>query len=586
MRRRLPPPWALTALLALVYVLWTPATGDFAAQAYRTTLAERGVWLWDAGWFGGHHLPSYSVLFPALGALVGTAAAGGVAATASTWAFTGLVRAQRPGPGAEAGAWWFAVGGAAMLTTGRLTFQLGVAFGLLALWLAAPARDAGDPGPLAVAADRPSPEPPPVSRIRVAAALLAAALTPLASPVAALFLALAGVVWCLHRRTVRGLPAAVTVVPVAVAVLLTVAFPNGGSQPFAAWEALLAIGALAAAAAVLPGEERALRIGTVLYLVAIALSAVLTTPMGSNAPRLGTLLAGPVLVAVVVGRRRGAPAPGSDGGPPERTSSPDGPPGSTRAATSGRRRAALIAALGLLLVWQLYSPVQQTLRAADDDTTARSFYAPLRAELLPRLRAEPARVEVPPTARRGEARWLAPDVPLARGWIRQLDGERNALFYRDGSLDPRVYRAWLEDNAVTWVALPDAPADVRSKAERALLRSGRVPGLRRVWADAHWTLWRVVDGRPLASWADEGGGPRPRVTAEGPDSFVLEVPRAGVVDLRIRWSPYLHVSSGNACLRRSPGDWTHVRAPARGTVHVGVTISTPWRTAAPADCPA
>jgi hypothetical protein len=570
-RRRLPPPWALTALLALVYVLWTPATGDFAAQAYRTTLAERGVWLWDAGWFGGHHLPSYSVLFPALGALVGTAAAGGVAATISTWAFTGLVRAHRPGPGAEAGAWWFAIGGAAMLTTGRLTFQLGLALALLTLWLAADGSR---------------------SRLRATGAVLAAAATPLGSPVAALFLGFAGVVWCVHRRSVRGMPAVVAVVPVGVAVVLTLAFPNGGSQPFAAWEALLAVGALAATAVVLPPEERTLRIGVLLYLVAIALSAVLTTPMGSNAPRLGTLLAGPVLVAVLVGRRRDAAADAN--------------------AAGGGRRLAVASVLGLLLVWQLYSPVQQTLRAAGDHTTGRSFYAPLRAELLPRLRATPARVEVPPTARRGEARWLAPDVPLARGWIRQLDGERGALFYRDGPLDPREYRAWLDANAVAWVALPKAPADVRSKAERALLRSGRVPGLRRVWADETWTLWRVVGGRPLASWAGEGAGsarvddptdagtsgrdgaaghattsdPPPRVIAYGPDSFVLEVPRAGVVDLRIRWSPYLHVSGGNACLRRGPGDWTHVRALTRGTVHIGVTLSTPWRTAAPADCPA
>ncbi|MEV4421728.1 hypothetical protein AB0L40_17350 [Patulibacter sp. NPDC049589] len=541
MRRRLPPPWALTALLSLAYVLWTPATGDFAAQAYRVGLADRGVWLWDDGWFGGHHLPSYSVLFPALGALVGTAAAGGVAATVSTWAFTGLVRRLRPGRGAEAGAWWLAVGSAAMLTTGRLTFQLGLAFGLVALLLAVPRPGRG------------------ANPARTAAGLAAAVATPLASPVAALFLSFAGAVWCLDRRSARGLPAAITVLPFLVAVALTLAFPNGGSQPFAPWEALLAVGSLVAVVAVLPRDERALRIGAALYAVGVALAAVLTTPMGSNAPRLGTLLAGPILIAAV-GRRR-----------------------------PGGRPAAIVAVAALLLVWQLYSPAQQTLRAAGDPTTGESYYAPLRAHLLPLLRSQPSRVEVPPSARRGEARWLAPDVPLARGWIRQLDGERNALFYADGPLDPRVYRAWLDDNAVGWVALSDAPADVRSKAERDLLRSGRVPGLRRVWADAHWTLWQVVGGRALASWVARTGTPTPsgkapHVAEMSSDRVVVETPGRGAVDLRIRWSPYLRIIRGSGCLARGPGGWTVVRSAGRGTVTVGVRLGAPWRTAAPADC--
>jgi hypothetical protein len=469
-----------------------------------------------------------------------------------------------------------------MLTTGRLTFQLGVAIGLVALVVAAPARSRGEGvGPTsehdpARADGHPRPPVGGPAAARAVLVVLLALATPLASPVAALFLGFAGVVWCLDRRSARGLPVVVAVVPVAAAVLLTLAFPNGGSQPFATWELLVAVAALAAVVVVLPADERALRTGAALYLVGVVLAGVLTTPMGSNAPRLGTLLAGPVVVAVLW----------------------------------DRRRTALAVVVVPLLAWQLYSPIQQTLRAAGDDTTGREFYAPLIDELRPRLIAQPSRVEVPPTARRGEARWLPPTVPLARGWIRQLDGERNALFYADGPLRPDVYRAWLQENAVGWIALPKAPADVRSKAEGALLRSGRVPGLRRAWSDAHWTLWRVLGGRPLASWRTPSGptrtaadppattgdgstgasptpsGGAPRVRSMTSDRLVVDVPRAGLVDLRIRWSPYLRVRRGDACLARAAGGWTTIRSFTRATVVVGVGPSMPWRTAAPADCPA
>jgi|GEM_PF-6572116 len=48
--------------------LWAalqPPTADLAAQVYRAGLFERtGRILWDNNWFGGHHLPGYSLLTP------------------------------------------------------------------------------------------------------------------------------------------------------------------------------------------------------------------------------------------------------------------------------------------------------------------------------------------------------------------------------------------------------------------------------------------------------------------------------------------------------------------------------------------
>jgi hypothetical protein len=37
---------------------------------------------------------------------------------------------------------------------------------------------------------------------------------------------------------------------------------------------------------------------------------------------------------------------------------------------------------------------------------------------------------------------VAQGVPVARGWLRQLDTDRGALFY-DGSLDAAGYLHWL-----------------------------------------------------------------------------------------------------------------------------------------------
>ncbi len=69
-------PWALalavSAPLAVLYLILDPPSGDLAAATYRSELFARvGLTLWDNGWYGGHYLPGYSLLAPALGALVG-----------------------------------------------------------------------------------------------------------------------------------------------------------------------------------------------------------------------------------------------------------------------------------------------------------------------------------------------------------------------------------------------------------------------------------------------------------------------------------------------------------------------------------
>ncbi|MGX6449579.1 hypothetical protein ACVU7I_16180, partial [Patulibacter sp. S7RM1-6] len=86
MPRRLPP-WALTALLAVAFLLATPPTTDLAAQQHRVALGGDGAWLYDLSWFGGHALPGYSVLLPLLGLVLSAPVVGALAAVAAAIAF-------------------------------------------------------------------------------------------------------------------------------------------------------------------------------------------------------------------------------------------------------------------------------------------------------------------------------------------------------------------------------------------------------------------------------------------------------------------------------------------------------------------
>src|SRR5437868_416787 len=69
------PAWFVAALLAAAYLIIDPPSADLAAQVYRSDFfAHHGFALWDDSWYGGHHMPGYSVLFPPLGAALGAAA--------------------------------------------------------------------------------------------------------------------------------------------------------------------------------------------------------------------------------------------------------------------------------------------------------------------------------------------------------------------------------------------------------------------------------------------------------------------------------------------------------------------------------
>jgi hypothetical protein len=124
---------AIAAPLSALYMILAPPSGDLAAATYRSNLfARAGLTLWDTGWYGGHYLPGYSLLAPAVGALVGNRALLAACALASSWLFSLLARRAFPSTGARAASASFALGVCVGLLSGRVAFGLGLALGLLA----------------------------------------------------------------------------------------------------------------------------------------------------------------------------------------------------------------------------------------------------------------------------------------------------------------------------------------------------------------------------------------------------------------------------------------------------------------------
>jgi hypothetical protein len=592
------PAWTFTAAFALLYVIVAPLSTDLAAAGYRSDLFSRaGFTLWDNGWYGGHHLLAYSVLAPALSALLSPQLLAALSVTAAAALFAALIDGCFQSRATRIASYWFALGAAVGLLSNRVAFELGFAVGLAALLAARAAAHQGDEPKLGGLRPGTSIDASRVgkartggrsrSRARGAAALVLASLCALASPLAGAFLALAALAWALagrasisprpatgerrsHAAAVRlprrpskaqWLALAVAVAALAPAALLAIAFPEGGSEPFVASAFYPVLVLVLLIAVAIPPEQRLLRTGTLLYALALIGAYVVPSAVGGNADRLGALIAGPLLVCALVGRDF------ADGSVLE--TSAIAPPGAARRQARAWRSVALIALAPLLLYWQLRAPISDYASAASDPASPSSYYSPLLAELR-RLHvgygATPARVEVVPTRNHMEARWVADRAMIARGWERQLDIARNGIFYEpSATLDAARYRAWLSQNAVSYVALPDAPLDYSASREARVI--GTAPSyLRELWRSAHWRLFAVHGATPLAQ-------PPSVVTQLGSDSFTLRASRAGTSVVRLRFTPYWSIAGGHGCVQRARGGWTEVRTPSAGRVRVAIAFS-------------
>jgi hypothetical protein len=511
-------PVATTAVLAAAYLLIDPQSADFAAHLFRAELfEEEGFTAWNGQWYGGHHTPAYSLLFPPLAALLGPGLVGALGAVGAAAAFEPIVH-HRYGPRGRWAALWFGVVIGLMLFTGRMPFLLGVALALAAL-LALQRGWRGTSIGLAVA-------------------------SALASPVAGLFLALAGIAYELSglspesRRgeSHRGAGAVVVAGAFTPPVVLSIFFPEGGWQPFGLGSFYPVPLAVVALLLLLPRHERTLRIGVALYGASTLAAMIIETPMGNNAIRLGELFAGPLLLLALAER------------PELRRSKP-----------------ALLAVV-LATAWALHPPVRDYLKVEGDPAARAGYYEPL-LDFLRSQRGGPWRVEVLFTRNPFEAAELAPEFALARGWQRQLDVERNPLFYDRGLLTPLTYGLWLSEHGVRYVAVPDVEADISSKLEHALINSGRATYLQLRFTSEHWQVYEVGLPSRLAVSEDRSGA---TVVELHPDSFVLRFQRPGEALVHVGWTPYWYAPG--ACVERA-GRWTRVSTDERLRVRVTIRVS-------------
>ncbi len=526
-RRLLASPVALATGLATVLVAaWlavVPPVPDLAAQTARARTA--GATLWWTGWFGGVTTPGYSLLVPPVMAALGVAVVGAVATVCAVALFARLVRAS---PRPRAGAAAFAVLATANIVAGRVTFAVGTALGLGALVC------------LVVRAERER------GRSLLAAALVLAVLTGLASPVAALLLGLvAAAAVCAapgHRRAALLLAAAAAAPVLAVAML----FPEPGRMPFTA---IALRPSLVASVGLLPAlygrRARLLQVGALLSVVLVFAAYLLTSPVGSNAERLALLWGAPVLIAW-------SPLP-----------------------------ALAVALIAVPLLWWPERNGRQELVRSTDASASAAYYRPLLAELVPRV-LPGQRVEVVDPRTHWSAAEVATRVPLARGWERQVDSALNPIFYGRAPLNAAFYRSFLDAHAAAWVALPDAPLDFASVAEGALVRRG-LDYLQPVWRGEHWTLYAITRPAPLArgDLLVQAVG-RSSVTLARTPGVAMEQPAAAV--LQVRWNRWLRADGG--CAGRA-GEWTRVVAdPGHGRLRLEVSLVPPGRSCAAVAAPA
>ena len=351
-------------------------------------------------------------------------------------------------------------------------------------------------------------------RVRVAVVL--SVLAALSSPVAGLFLGVAGGALFLSGRRRGGMTLAVSAMVPTIAVGL--AFGNDGYQTFGSGQALMGF-LVCLAVAGLCWRRKVVRWGGLLSAGMVAGAYLLPTPVGTTATRLPELFGAPIIVAV-------AAVP----------------------------LVVIIAAAASVVL--LLPPVSITeVREAGDPALSAKFYAPLLDELVARGVAGP--IEVVPARRRGEAVFVASVVPIAKGWSRQVDTGRNPLFY-DGSLNADTFGKWLDDNAISYVAISNGPYDWAATDEAALVRRG-LPYLQAVWSDPTWTLYAVTNPRPVISAPG-------RVIARGPVSLTVSLPQPGEYALRVHWSRYL--SASNGCVRPAQGGWSTVVVEHASTVEI------------------
>jgi hypothetical protein len=504
----------VSGTIGLALALFGPPAGDLPAHLYRTELVRDGVLLWDAFWYGGHYpLASYSPLYYFPAALVGNELLTVLSVVGSSALFAVLAEREW-GAQARWPARAFAVAACAPLFTGTYPYALGV----LALLACLVALQAG----------------------RKWLALVFAGFTLAFSPLAFLFLGLVLVAVFLARRRIDR---PVLVVGAGLLLLtgvqgaLAVLFPLDGRYPFFRLDELavvLVLALLTGALAVRAPRGAVVALVFGLWALASVVSFVVPSPVGENITRLRGFAFPLALLAAALARYRPLWL--------------------------------VVPAVVGALAYTLTPYVAVIPHRTDGRPAERAFWAPALSFLQANATAD-HRVEVVPTGDHWEAYWLPhEDIPIARGWYRQLDIARNPLFYEE-PLSAVAYRSWLRSVGVRFVLLPDTQLGrVGEEREASLLRSGE-SGLEAVFRGETGTVFELPEAAPILS-----GPASARLIELGHDRVAGRVEGRGSFRLAVRFTPYWRVESGDVCVEEAPDGMTILVARRPGSFTLGVGL--------------
>lgn len=514
-------PLAATVVAAVVLGVLDPPMRDLQAALARESANRSGVGVtYWFDWFGGVAPGSYSLLVPTLTSLIGSLALLCLCTIIiSALAFPVSRSAAHP----TLLTWTVSVAAVLNMLSGRVTFAVGAAIAIGAVW----AFQRGHP--------------------LVCALLLT--VSGLASPLVPAFAGIILVPFAVNPRY-RTRRVWWALFGAALGVLIPYAlFGAPGSQPYPwstlFWSLLIGITALPAL-----GTKGAVRLTPITWIIPVAMVTAIAlfaipTGVGSNLSRFFYL----VLPCVVFYWSLKSP-----------------------------RMLALL--LSPALVYALFVALYDQVTVAEG-THSKELYLPLTVQLdhlMDTGDIDNHRVELVDTGTRAGSHLVTDSVPLARGWENQSDMRYNPLFYEKDALDADSYQRWLADNAVAFIAVSADP--IRQQAQEATLISQGLPYLERIWRNDDWELFRVKDPTPIVAMPL-------RLVDVSASSMTLDVTPSSVgkdLEIRIRPNRYLTATllsedtaeppttaSTNpvtACLLATDDDWTVVRfdQPGRYTL--------------------
>jgi hypothetical protein len=498
----------VASALAVLFLLSKLTGQDLSAQMARADFArDHALTPVDFRWFGGTLSLGYSLWVPWVASVVGVRLLGVAAAIIGSILTTRLLQYAKA-PHLTAAAVAVAVCQLADVAVGRVTFQVGLTCALGATVCIA----AKDPG-----------------LARRAAAIVLGALAGAASPVVTLELWIVALALFVkrERRLDAVLLAMSSTIPSAI---ISLVFADGSLQQFQWSMAVRALGGGALVLLVVPRQHRTLRLGTAISLVVVLIAWVVPSQIGSNAIRLGLLFGIPCVIAF---------------------------------SRWGRWATAGLAVIAVVIQPPVSPEIPQLW---GEQASRQAYYQPL-VDQINSHGPLTGRVETPEQSSHWDAALLAKSVPLARGWLRQVDTELNEHVFFDGRPTVQTYRDFLRSEAVQYVAIPDTALTTVGEQERDLVATG-LPYLRRIWHNADWTLY-LVDGATSIAEAPA------RLVRQYPDRIEVYAPEAMTVHLRLRWFKWLTVTGpiGTCVTPSADNEHVDVHTTGGGTVVISSSLS-------------